>query len=141
MTNHGIEQLQTLFEGRASLGVAAAYVFGRWGPGRPPWEGDSGLAVLADPEVHSDAADRAALGSQLLDLLDEIKVEGPREIVILNDAPPTTGRRIAAEGRLLACHQPEVDLAFRRDALLRAADLEPFLRRLSRLRVPAVAAR
>lgn len=47
----------------------------------------------------------------------------------MNDAPPGLAARIATTGSLLVCRDPEAEHAFRRDAQLRAADLEPFLRR------------
>lgn len=68
-----------------------------------------------------------ALGTNLVD------------IVVLNDAPPLLGRRIASRGRRVFCSDKEQDHAFGRDVQLRAADLEPFLRRTRRLKLAALA--
>jgi hypothetical protein len=59
--------------------------------------------------------------------------------VVLNDAPPSFGRHIVTRGRRVSCADPEADDAFRRDVQLRAADLEPFLRRMRRLKLEALA--
>jgi hypothetical protein len=61
------------------------------------------------------------------------------DLVVLNDAPPGLGRRIVTRGRRLVCSDEEADHAFVRDAQLRAADLEPFLRRTRRLKLEALA--
>lgn len=65
--------------------------------------------------------------------------ESDIDVVILNDAPPHLGRRIVTEGRRVFCADPEADLAFVRDVQLRAADLEPFLRRMRRLKLDGLA--
>jgi hypothetical protein len=54
------------------------------------------------------------------------------DLVVLNDAPPGLGRQVV-RGRRLLCFDAEADHAFVRDVQLRAADLEPFLRRTRRL--------
>lgn len=51
------------------------------------------------------------------------------DVVSLNDAPPLFARRIVLDGRRLLRVDSEADHAFVRDVQLRAADLEPFLRR------------
>jgi hypothetical protein len=57
---------------------------------------------------------------------------------VLNDAPPTLGRRIVTSGRRVYCADPERDHAFVRDVQLRAADLEPFLRRTREVKLAAI---
>jgi hypothetical protein len=60
------------------------------------------------------------------------------DVVVLNDAPPQFGRRIVTCGLRVVCADPEADHAFVRDVQLRAADLEPFLRRMRRLKLDAI---
>jgi hypothetical protein len=59
-------------------------------------------------------------------------------VVVLNDAPPLLGRRIVIKGRRVFCADAEADHAFVRDVQLRAADLEPFLRRMGQLKLDAL---
>jgi len=61
------------------------------------------------------------------------------DVVVLNDAPPGLGRHIATKGRRVYCGDAEMDHAFVRDVQLRAADLEPFLRRARRIKLDALA--
>jgi hypothetical protein len=61
------------------------------------------------------------------------------DVVVLNDVPPQFGRRIVTTGLRLICTDLEADHAFVRDVQLRAADLEPFLRRMRRLKLDAIA--
>jgi len=49
------------------------------------------------------------------------------------------GRHIVTTGRRVYCHDAEADHAFVRDVQLRAADLEPFLRRARRIKLDALA--
>ena len=60
------------------------------------------------------------------------------DVVVLNDAPPQLGRRIVTAGTRVFCADPEADHAFVRDVQLRAADLEPFLRRTRRVKLAAI---
>jgi hypothetical protein len=60
------------------------------------------------------------------------------DVVILNDAPPELGRRIVIEGQKLYCADHQLDHAFVRDVQLRAADLEPFLRRTRQVKLRAL---
>ena len=60
-------------------------------------------------------------------------------MVVLNDVPPTLARRVVTTGLRVFCGDPETDHAFRRDRHLRVADLEPFLRRMRRLKLAALA--
>ncbi len=61
------------------------------------------------------------------------------DVVVLNDAPPLFGRRIVSDGRRVFCANPQTDHSFVRDVQLRAADLEPFLRRMQQLKLDALA--
>ena len=64
---------------------------------------------------------------------------GDVDVVILNDAPPQFGRRIVTTGRRVLCDDAAADHAFVRDVQLRAADLEPLLRRTRRVKLAAIA--
>ena len=57
------------------------------------------------------------------------------DLVVLYDAPPTLARRVIIEGRRIHCTDTQADHAFLRDTMLRAADLEPFLRRTRRTKI------
>jgi hypothetical protein len=59
-------------------------------------------------------------------------------VVILDDAPPHFARRIVLCGVRVFCDDRERDHAFVRDVQLRAADLEPFLRRTRRTKLEAI---
>jgi predicted nucleotidyltransferase len=119
--------------------VQAAYLFGSRSEGRAHRESDVDLAALLDPAVHSDTAarfrERVRLAAWLVGQLGTNAVD----VVILNDAPPPFARRIVTTGVRVYCADPEADHAFVRDVQLRAADLEPFLRRMRRLKLGAIA--
>ena len=61
------------------------------------------------------------------------------DLVLLNDAPPLFARHIVTHGRRLVCTDRETDHAFVRDAQLRAADIEPFIRRMRQIRLERLA--
>lgn len=63
------------------------------------------------------------------------------DVVILNDAPPMLGRHIVTRGTRIACMDPESDLEFVRIIQSRASDLEPFLRRMKKIKLAALAGR
>jgi hypothetical protein len=58
--------------------------------------------------------------------------------VVLNDAPPPLAARIVSLGRVVYCSDAGAERRFRRDALLRGADLQPFLRRMRRVALEAL---
>jgi len=60
------------------------------------------------------------------------------DVVVLNDVPPHLARRIVTSGRRVFSAADEADRDFVRDTQLRAADLEPFLRRTRRLKLDAI---
>jgi hypothetical protein len=61
------------------------------------------------------------------------------DLVILNDAPATLGSRIVTSGIRIFNSDSEHDHAFVRDIQLRAADLQPFLRRMRALKLQSLA--
>ncbi len=80
-------------------------------------------------------AERVDLTSILVDVLDHNDVD----VVILNDVPPHFARHVVTEGRRIFCCSQDQDRNFLRDVQLRAADLEPFLRRTQRIKLDALA--
>lgn len=128
-----------LANGVLGEGVLACYLFGSRAEARAHRESDVDLGVLLDrsrfgtervrfdERVRLTAALAGALGTPHVDL------------VVLNDAPPGLAAHIATRGVLLSCADAEAEHAFRRDAQLRAADLEPFLRHTRQLKLQAIA--
>lgn len=110
-------------------GVIAAYAFGSVPEGRAHRESDLDLAVLLDWAAFPDRPSRAERQIELI--RDLIAATGNNEIdlVILNDAPPLFGRHIVRAGLRLHVSDPELAHAYERDVQLRAADVEPFVRR------------
>ncbi len=119
-------------------GVLSAYLFGSFAEGRSHRESDVDLGVLLDRGTLPTARDRFERGLHLSASLGEGLGGRHLDLVVLNDVPPTFARRIVTTGRRLACANPEVDHAFVRDAQLRAADLEPFLRRMRQIKLDAL---
>jgi predicted nucleotidyltransferase len=112
----------------------AVYLFGSFAEGREHGESDVDLGFLLDyaayPTEKVRFEYRVQAGSRLSDLLRR-----PADVVILNDAPPELARAIVTKGKRLYCADSEADHAFVRDAQLRAADIEPFLRRMREIRL------
>jgi predicted nucleotidyltransferase len=117
--------------------VSSAYLFGSHASERAHRESDVDVGILVswkrdrgerfEERVRLAGALPGRLGGRLVD------------VVVLNDAPPHLGRRVVLDGRRVFCADPEADHAYRRDVQLRAADLEPFLRRTRRLKLEALA--
>lgn len=139
MSRHRVDRLQSYFLERPELGVASVYLFGSRSLGRH-WDRVLGLAVLADPERHPDPERRAELLERIAPELSRLAGEIRLDLLMLDDAPPRTGRRIVSEGRRIVSHDPHLDRAFLRDVQIRAVDLEAFTRRpVRRVRAEAVA--
>lgn len=119
--------------------LVSAYLFGSHAEGRAHRESDVDVAVLLDRDFHPTPAQRFAarvrLGSELIATLHQNAVD----VVILNDAPPLFARRILWEGRRILLTDAESDRIFLRDIQLRAADLQPFLARMQRIKLKALA--
>lgn len=123
----------------ASPAVVSAYLFGSQAEDRSHRESDVDVGLLLRWDLCSTATERfrervdwsARLGAEL---------KRPSvDVVVLNDAPPGLARHIVTSGRRVYCSDDEADHAFVRDAQLRAADLEPFLRRLRKIKLDALA--
>ena len=131
-------RLEAAFQEPPMPGIASAYLFGSHAEGRAHRESDVDVGVLLDWSVHPSRAGRfdvrVRLGSWLIGVLHVNAVD----VVVLNDVAPHLGRRIVTTGRRLARADPEADHAYVRDVQLRAADLEPFLRRMRRIKLEAI---
>jgi predicted nucleotidyltransferase len=142
MTAPTLSQVTEALE--ASLGeeprilAASAYVFGSVAEGRAHRQSDIDVAVLLGRGTHPTPADRFDAGLRLSARLNG-RLRRPVDVVILNDASPGLGRRIVSLGVCVVRGDAEADHAFVRDVQLRAADLEPFLRRLRKVKLEALA--
>lgn len=139
MTDEKLEALKRYFEDHPDLGVVSAYLFGSHAEGRAHQESDVDVGVLLRWDRHPTSYDRSKMRIRLGS--DLISVSGCNEVdvVILNDAPPLLGRKIIYDGIRLFLGDPEVDHAYVRDVQILAADLEPWLNRLRKLRLEALA--
>lgn len=130
--------LSGYFEDHPDLGVVSVYLFGSHAEGRAHRESDIDVAILLQWDRHPTRSDRferrIELGSELIHALTHNEVD----VVILNDAPPLLGRKIVQDGIRVFLADPEADHVYVRDVQIRAADLEPWLKRWSRLRLEAL---
>lgn len=134
-----IESLKAYWEGLSNPGVVSLYLFGSHAEGRNHAESDVDVGVLlrrsAYPTVQLRFEARLRLAADLCAHLHCNRVD----VVVLNDAPPLLARRIVATGKRIGCADPELDHAFVRDCQLRAADVEPFLQRMRRIKLAVIA--
>ena len=129
MTEEKLAALKRYFEDHPDLGVASAYLFGSHAEGRSHRESDVDVGVLLQWESHPTQGERSDVrirsSSDLTAVLDQNQID----IVILNDAPPLLGRKIIYDGVRVFCGDSETDHSYVRDIQIRAADLEPWLRK------------
>ena len=120
-------------------GLVSAYLFGSHAAGRAHRESDVDLGVLLDRRTHPTRearfSERVRFTAWAIGALHRNAVD----VVVLNDAPPGLGRHVVTTGRRIFCNDAAADHAFVRDVQLRAADLEPFLRRARRIKLDALA--
>lgn len=121
-----------------SSSVVSAYLFGSHSEGRAHRESDVDVAVLLRHSALDSAAARFEERLRLIGLLSQALGTSAVDVVVLNDAPPLLGRRIVTEGQRVFCADEEADHAFVRDVQLRAADVQPFLARMQRLKLEAL---
>ena len=118
--------------------VVSAYVFGSRADGRAHSESDVDIGILMDRLLLPSRKERfdasLRLGTELQAMLATAEVD----LVILNDAPPLIARRIVTEGLRVFCSDRELDHAFVRDVQLRAADLQPYLERMQKIKLEAL---
>lgn len=117
--------------------VVSAYLFGSVAEGRAHRESDVDVGVLLDWSTHPDRAERFDVGLRLAGALQAV-LGRTLDVVVLNDAPPLLGRHVVTHGRRLLCRDAAADHLHVRDVQLRAADLEPWLRRLRPIQLAAL---
>ena len=119
-------------------GVASAYLFGSHAEGRAHRESDVDVAVLLDwkafPTADQRFDARVRLTAELIGALHHNEVD----LIVLNDVPPTLGRKVVFDGVRVFRGDPELDHAYVRDVQLRAADLDIWLRRVRRRTLEAI---
>lgn len=127
------------FEDHPDLGIASAYLFGSHAEGRAHRESDVDVGVLLQRNRYPTSGERFDLRVRLSSELISVVHCNEVDVVILNDAPPLLGRKIIYDGIRVFLGDPEADYAYGRDVQIRAADLEPWLRRLRKLQLEALA--
>jgi predicted nucleotidyltransferase len=132
------QRLTAALQGVEAEGVVSAYLFGSHAEARAHRESDVDIGVLLDRRTLPSTRDRFEAGLRLSSRLQSALATRSVDLVVLNDAPPSLGRHVV-RGRRLVCFDAEADHALVRDVQLRAADLEPFLRRTRRLKLQALA--
>jgi predicted nucleotidyltransferase len=139
MRQPDLDAVAEFLRARPRLGIGSAYLFGSHADGRAHRESDVDLGVLLSWDLHPTRQGRddlqVTLGSDLIAVLHQNRVD----LVILNDAPPLLGRHIVTAGRRIFLGDAALDHAFVRDIQLRAADLAPFLDRMRRIKLEALA--
>ena len=120
-------------------GVVSAYLFGSHAAERGHRESDVDVAVLLDRHRFPSKRERFEARLTLFASLARALRTDAVDLVVLNDAQPHLTRRIMIDGIRVFCADAEADHAARRFALLRAADLEPFLRRTRAIKLRALA--
>lgn len=134
MRRDQIDRVESYFRDAPELGNVGVWLFESWTSKRPHWDGMLALGLLLDPARFPSREARATVRTTLESELAELVDEPLLDLVVLNDAPPLTDRRILAEGRRLLSPPPELEHALVRDVNLRAADVETFLKRFRRAR-------
>lgn len=132
-------RLSRLLATRAPATLLSAYLYGSHAAERSHRESDLDLGILLPWASYPDARARFAVRVDVTTWL-AVELKGRQaDVVVLNDAPPHLARHIVTDGIRLYCADPEADHAFVRDTMLRAADLEPFLRRARKIKLDALA--
>lgn len=119
-------------------GLVSAYLFGSVASGRAHRESDVDVGVLFDRRKCPTAGERFDVRLKMIGPLQSV-LGRDVDLVVLNDAPPQLARHIMTMGRRLVVKDAERDHAHLRVTLSRAADLEPFLRRLRAVKLRALA--
>jgi predicted nucleotidyltransferase len=139
MTRDEIERLLSeKLESGEFRGIVSAYLFGSVEENRSHRESDVDLGVLMHRGIHRTSRDRFDQRLLLSSRLPAGLGGRPLDVIILNEAPPLLARRIVTRGRRIFCSDVDRDHAFVRDVQLRAADLEPFLQRMRRIKLEAL---
>jgi predicted nucleotidyltransferase len=131
------QRLARAFEG-AGEGVTSAYLFGSYAENRAHRDSDVDVGALLDWAACPGVAARFEARLRLIGELSRFLGRNDVDLVVLNDAPPHLARAVVTGGIQVFCRNTEADHEFRRTALLRAADLEPFLRRARQVKLAAI---
>jgi uncharacterized protein len=132
------DRVRAFFQAARPEGVVAAYLFGSDAEGRAHRESDVDVAVLLDRAVHPGARARFEVRVELTSALIAATGRNEVDVVVLNDVSPELGRRAVTTGIGVFCTDPEADHVFVRDVQILAADLDPFLRRVRRIRLESL---
>ncbi len=122
----------------APIALVSAYLYGSQAEGRAHRESDVDVGVLLPREPATTPRQRFAARVDIIALLARELGYEAVDVVVLNDAPPLLGRRIVTRGQRVVCTDPEADHVFVRDVQLRAADVEPFLRRTRAVKLASI---
>jgi predicted nucleotidyltransferase len=141
MPEHGreVEATLTRIFGAEPFGLVSAYLYGSHAEGRIHRDSDVDVGVLLPRGTATTPRERFELRVRLSSWLVAKLQRNAVDLVILNDVPPQLARRIVTRGRRVFCSDPAADHAFVRDVQLRAADLDPFLRRTRRVKLASIA--
>jgi transcriptional regulator with XRE-family HTH domain len=129
------ERIRRFFSAPPVSGVASVYLFGSSARGARHRQSDVDVAVLLDAEIHRSKGDRGEVRVRLSAEIAAATGINEVDLLILNDLPPMFARTIVIHGIRLLRPNPQLDRAFVRDVQLRAADVEPFLRRMRRIKL------
>jgi predicted nucleotidyltransferase len=142
MLNGGVEaRLAARLLGGEFADVLAAYLFGSEAEGRSHSQSDVDVAVLLDRSCHPSVRERFERRLALMSKLASALPGRTLDLVVLDDLPPLFVRYIVTQGRRIHCSAPGADHAFVRDVQLRAADIEPFLRRMQSIKLEGLRSR
>lgn len=138
-TSAVVSALEQYFQACAHPGLVAAYLFGSHARDAAHMESDVDVAIILSRDIYPNTRERfeqrVRVASNLVDLLNHNEVD----VVVLNDAPPLFARHVVTQGRQVFCADRDRARDFVRDVQLRAADLEPFLRRTRRIKLESLA--
>jgi predicted nucleotidyltransferase len=118
-------------------GIVAAYLFGSYAEERSHRESDVDIGVILRYDLYPSRRARFEERLRLSSALS-VALHFSVDLVILNDAPASLGRRIVTTGVRVFSADKDREHSFIRDIQLRAADLEPFLRRMRALKLQAL---
>jgi predicted nucleotidyltransferase len=131
--------LRAYFAAERPAGVVAAFLFGSVADRTDHSESDVDVAVLLEYGAFPDRTSRSRAAVALGTALIAVVHRNAMDVVVLNDAPPELAAAVVTSGVRLHCADADAERAFTRDALLRYADVRPFLERTRRLKLQALA--
>jgi predicted nucleotidyltransferase len=119
-------------------GIVSAYLFGSVVTGRAHRESDVDIGALLEWTAYPGRQERFDARLRLIGIAGAALGRNDVDLIVLNDAPPHLARDVVTLGHRVFVRDAEAEHAFRRDSMLRAADLEPFLRRTRRVKLEAL---